>query len=625
MEKRFSMFIASLLLLTLFRLADSSPHSRRIHHDCESGHPADVIFVLDASNSIWRPDFQRQIDFVKEISGMFRIGPNNTRVAVITYAAFPQFQFHLNDYSAKADILAAMDGVRQMGGYHTSTPDAIRAMRERGFRVDGGRANVTRVGIVITDGRSDDPVKTEAEARRARHAGIHLFAVGVGLDLDLQELEKIASSPSRYYTFTVESYSGLENIKDLLAIKACTVTDPPTTTTTTVTTTHTTPKTTTAEVNEDDSHRESDRHGTTTDEMESKENRGHGQHDGKSTGGGKVSSEDEDNKESDDNGRDHYGGNYGKSGHEDDVEQERPIRRQRINKTNEDGDSGNAPGWTDATQNGDWSYDKHGNTTRIVHGSKESGSEEDGRSNKTQAVDGYDMSGYQVLPVDSHSKKNHSSNKKTAKSDSKAKNRTASNELSVCRPNAPLDVVFVVDSKSGDRRGDRRMLEAIRQVVEQVDMDDGQMRVQFVHSCSGRTDHRISDRSPIAKSLPVDDPADLRGSSAPRQTSDLFETMTSKLTVNGKPGRKRVGVYLTNGPSNGDLERTLEAVQEAKGTHGVEMFTVGLGKDVNPTELRAIASCEVARHAFTLRHQNHHSRSKEILKHLAQSLCSLRL
>lgn len=155
---------------------------------------------------------------------MFRIGPNNTQVAVITYAAFPQFQFHLNDYSAKADILAAMDAVRQMGGYHTSTPDALRAMRERGFRTDsgGGRANVTRVGIVITDGRSDDPVKTEAEARRARHAGIHLFAVGVGLDLDLQELEKIASFPSRYYTFMVESYSGLENIKDLLAIKACT-------------------------------------------------------------------------------------------------------------------------------------------------------------------------------------------------------------------------------------------------------------------------------------------------------------------------------------------------------------------------------------------------------------------
>lgn len=211
------------------------------------------------------------------------------------------------------------------------------------------------------------------------------------------------------------------------------VTDPPTTTTT-VTTTHSTPKTTTtADVNEDDIHHESDRLGK-TGEMESRENRGHSLHERKSKGGGKVSSEDEDNKESDDNDRDHHGGNYGKSGHEDDVEEERTInKRQRINKTNEDGDSGKVFGWTDARQNGYWGYDKHGNMTWIVHRSKESGSEEDGRSNKTQAVDGYDNSDYQVLPVGNHhghSKKNHSSKRKTVKSDSKAKNRTASNEPS---------------------------------------------------------------------------------------------------------------------------------------------------------------------------------------------------
>lgn len=163
------------------------------------------------------------------------------------------------------------------------------------------------------------------------------------------------------------------------------------------------------------------------------------------------------------------------------------------------------------------------------------------------------------------------------------------------------------------------MLEAVRRIVEQVDMSGGQMRVQFVHSCptaAGRS-------SPLTKSLlpsAVDDLTGVKVKASPRKTtSELFETMTWKLTENGRPGRKRVGVYLTDGQS-GDLERTLVAVQAAKNDHGVEMFSVGLGKDVSPVELKAIASCEVSEHSFVLRNP----KTKDILANLARSLCSLR-
>lgn len=158
-------------------------------------------------------------------------------------------------------------------------------------------------------------------------------------------------------------------------------------------------------------------------------------------------------------------------------------------------------------------------------------------------------------------------------------------------------------------------------MVEQVDMSGGRMRVQFVHSCpsAGRF-------SPLAKSLPPSATDDQTGVKAkvkapPRKTtSELFETMTWKLTENGRPGRKRVGVYLTDGQT-GDLERTLVAVQAAKNDHGVEMFSVGLGRDVNPVELKAIASCDVAKHSFVIRHPK---AKDNILANLARSLCSLR-
>lgn len=142
------------------------------------------------------------------------------------------------------------------------------------------------------------------------------------------------------------------------------------------------------------------------------------------------------------------------------------------------------------------------------------------------------------------------------------------------------------------------------------------MRVQFVQSCAKA--ERLRNRSNNKASLlnAIDDVV----TPPQRSTADLFHAMTTKLTTNGRPGRKRIGVYLTNGPS-GDLEETLEAVQEAKNVHDVEMFTVGLGKDLNPVELRAISSCEVSKHMFTAKSN---SKTKELAKQLTKSLCSVR-
>jgi len=85
----------------------------------------------------------------------------------------------------------------------------------------GARENVTRVGVIVTDGQSDEPELTFTEAVLAKEAGIHMFAIGVGTNPAREELNVIASSPTVYYTFTVENYKALTSIRNLLAIKAC--------------------------------------------------------------------------------------------------------------------------------------------------------------------------------------------------------------------------------------------------------------------------------------------------------------------------------------------------------------------------------------------------------------------
>ena len=78
-----------------------------------------------------------------------------------------------------------------------------------------------RVAIVITDGKSDNREQTKIQARQLREAGIHVFAVGVGKGVDLQELYLIGSTPSSDYVFTVDNYAALDSIKKLLAAKTC--------------------------------------------------------------------------------------------------------------------------------------------------------------------------------------------------------------------------------------------------------------------------------------------------------------------------------------------------------------------------------------------------------------------
>ncbi|WAR29555.1 PIF-like protein [Mya arenaria] len=67
--------------------------------------------------------------------------------------------------------------------------------------------DVTKVGVVITDGKSSNVSRTANEARMARQEGVHVLAIGVGSQYFQQELNNIASSAASVFT--------AQNITDL--------------------------------------------------------------------------------------------------------------------------------------------------------------------------------------------------------------------------------------------------------------------------------------------------------------------------------------------------------------------------------------------------------------------------
>ena len=85
----------------------------------------------------------------------------------------------------------------------------------------GGRSGVSKIAVVITDGRSQNMLRTIIEASITRRHGVHLFTIGVGPSVNYVELRGMASRPTSMYLFHVAGYSALDALKKRLAIKTC--------------------------------------------------------------------------------------------------------------------------------------------------------------------------------------------------------------------------------------------------------------------------------------------------------------------------------------------------------------------------------------------------------------------
>jgi len=194
--------------------------------------PADIVFVLDESGSIWGPHFTQQLDFVQSTIEAFDVGFNRTHVGVLTFGTNNRVIFPLGKYTEEDQLKKAVKEIKQKRG-ETYTHLALKRLREEMFSPQYARSWVRHVAIVITDGESNYPEETKKEAKLCHEANFQVFAVGVGTAVVRKELEAIASAPD--LVFQVDNYAALESLRLRLAWKACeapTTPPPPTTTTT---------------------------------------------------------------------------------------------------------------------------------------------------------------------------------------------------------------------------------------------------------------------------------------------------------------------------------------------------------------------------------------------------------
>ncbi|KAM8841502.1 collagen alpha-1(XIV) chain isoform 2-T2 [Spinachia spinachia] len=185
---------------------------------CKTSAISDIVILVDGSWSIGRINFRLIRTFLENLVRAFSVEFDKTRIGLAQYSGDPRIEWHLNAHTTKEAVIEAVKNLPYKGG-NTLTGLALTFILETSFKPESGsRPGVPKVGILITDGKSQDDVIPPA--RSLREAGIELFAIGVK-NADENELKAIASPPEETHVYNVADFSVMSDIVESLTKTVC--------------------------------------------------------------------------------------------------------------------------------------------------------------------------------------------------------------------------------------------------------------------------------------------------------------------------------------------------------------------------------------------------------------------
>ncbi|XP_078338507.1 uncharacterized protein LOC111134355 isoform X1 [Crassostrea virginica] len=191
---------------------------------------ADVTFMIDSSDSVGQINFNRQLDFLKDVTNKLNVGQDQVHVSALTFSSGVHNKFYLNDYARKSDVLHALSGIQYFPG-NTDTADAIKFMSQQSFSpAHGARGDVPHIAVLLTDGPSTTKAITKLQAQTAKDNSAVIYTVGVGSGVDVDELTSVSSNPDLRYSMFADNYDTLNSLSDMLATKICNELPPDTST-----------------------------------------------------------------------------------------------------------------------------------------------------------------------------------------------------------------------------------------------------------------------------------------------------------------------------------------------------------------------------------------------------------
>uniref|UniRef100_S4R570 Uncharacterized protein n=1 Tax=Petromyzon marinus TaxID=7757 RepID=S4R570_PETMA len=188
---------------------------------CRSVQVADVAFLVDGSWSIGRSNFEEVKTFIEGIVGAFTgsaLGTAGIRVAVAQFSDDPRMEFRLMDFTTSwEEVKSAVRALPYKGG-NTRTGEGLKFVADTIFAPSTLRADVPKVVIVITDGKSQDSV--ENPSNRLKSRGVTVYAIGIK-NADKGELDIISSQPSEQHSLYIDEFKLLRSVLPRITRRVC--------------------------------------------------------------------------------------------------------------------------------------------------------------------------------------------------------------------------------------------------------------------------------------------------------------------------------------------------------------------------------------------------------------------
>jgi len=182
---------------------------------------ADIVFLVDGSDSIGLVNFQQIRKFLSSLVENFEVAPDRIRIGLVQYSDTPHTEFLLNTYQNKEEILNYIQNMRYKTG-QTFTGLGLEFMLKHQFVVEAGsraQQNVPQIAIVITDGDSQDEAESHAQELKIR--GIEIYAIGIK-DANEILLRQIANEPYDQHVYSVSDFAALQGISQSVIRELCT-------------------------------------------------------------------------------------------------------------------------------------------------------------------------------------------------------------------------------------------------------------------------------------------------------------------------------------------------------------------------------------------------------------------
>ncbi|CAK9033355.1 unnamed protein product [Durusdinium trenchii] len=187
---------------------------RQGREDCHSA--IDVVFLLDGSWSVKKPDWKALKEFMTKTVQRFQIGPEKLQVGIVQFTGSAQQE--MNFKSSAEEIAEGILNLEQEGGF-TSVKAGLEETQEL---FENHHRKARRIVVMIADGDVDDG-STELAREMEEEDDTIIFSVAVGEEAKIEELKEVATNGNLF--FKVENYGSLDRIVNSISKYSCEVAD----------------------------------------------------------------------------------------------------------------------------------------------------------------------------------------------------------------------------------------------------------------------------------------------------------------------------------------------------------------------------------------------------------------